>query len=413
MIRPYRIELSLMLNLSWENLYLAFTGQQHFCRNYSPLYEAIFAHAAGIIDKYESNESLEFDEQAFFDILETEWANRTLQTGIEATLLLAGGIHAAVLNDDPEAEGISRFFATVGGSYQPEYDRDVLYQMLGGLYLHAPEKLRWFLREGHVQTNEVSRGIVWLLPALILSAVSPNLPITLVDLGCSAGLNLAASVYTWHWTSSTGNVYTLGASAPTIGQALDLSQAQNIETLLSIGDQQSPRIVKYIGFDLQPMRLDIPDDLLALRACIWGDQPERLTRFDQAVEAFQTTTPPPEVVQADIKDVARTLHESIGPETRLLLVYNTAVTLYLNDEDYALLGSNIAESFRQLPSDVRGLWIELESRRRTDPPTPAKLYPIKIHRLVNGELQQAYYGFTEPHPQHISLLAGWEHLLES
>ncbi len=394
------------MNLSWGELAAQFASQQQFCKGYSPLYEAIFGFAARISETYAARDTLLLDDQALIELLSREWSDRAFSNNFEAPLVLGAAIHASVLNDDPEALPISRFFETVGGSFVPDYDRDVLYQMLGGLFMRPSITLRDFLKTGRIQTNEVSRGAMWLIPALILSARTPDLPITLVDLGCSAGLNLAADRQSWLWQSVDGE-RRLGSGEPLITQSLDLSRAlASTVELLPPGDLPRLNIIKRLGLDKNPLYLDNPSDLVALRACIWGDQAARLARFDRSAAAFNQLQPPPEIRSANIIEAAKTLHEEIAPGTRLLLVYNTAVTCYINDADYALLRANVTESFSKLPNGVYGLWLEHEAPRNGEPVAPLNLLALKANTLRSGQLSMRHLAYSEPHPQTIQLLPG-------
>jgi hypothetical protein len=400
--------------LDWAQLAAAFTAQAKFSTGYSPLYEAICNHIAGVATRHANGEPLEFDEQALIDLLEDGFRERTFSDNVvEPTLMLLGAIHAAVLTDAPSAQPISRFYATAGGSFEPEYDRDVLIQMLGGLFLNPGDVVRDFLKHGRIQTNEVSRGAAWLLPALVISAWGDQPPITLVDLGCSAGLNLAADAQAWRWlaTDMDRALNPISEGEPLVTQRVDFGKAERSIREALPATLPRPNILKRIGYDLNPLHLDHPEELLDLRALIWGDQAARLARFDRAVAAYQALSPAPELYAANIIDAAQHLHEQIAPGTRVLLVYNTITTLYLPDPEYAALRRNIEASFQQLPDGVRGVWIELEAPRFGEPATPPKLFAIKAHLLdARGELEARYLAYTEAHPQTIMLLEGWEDL---
>src|SRR5260221_12773976 len=110
-------------------------------------------------------------------------------------------------------------------------------------------------------------------------------------------------------------------------------------------------------------------------------------------------------------EAARSLHTQITPETKLLLVYNTVVTQYLTDEQYAQLNDNVIESFRQLPQGVKGFWFELEAPRHDDPVAFKKMFPLKAHILKDGHGRMEYVAHTEPHPQMVIFLPVWDSLL--
>jgi hypothetical protein len=398
--------------LDWEQLALGFTAQAKFTANYSPLSEAICTFASTIIGKWARHESLAFDEQGVIDALSDGYQEREfVDYALEPPLLFLAAIHAAVLSDAPEAKPLSRFYATVGGSYEPEYDQDVLVQMLGGLFLKPPRVLLDFLKNGRIQTNEVSRGVAWLLPALILNSWSPDIPMTLIDLGCSAGLNLAADAQTWLWLATDRDRTLNPAAEALITQRIDFGKAERSVREALPAMVAKPNIQRRIGYDLNPLHLDDPTELLDLRALIWGDQPARLERFDRAVNGYHALSPAPELHSTNIIDAAQHLDTQIAAGSRLLLVYNTVTTLYLPDPEYGTLRHNIEASFRALPAGVRGVWLELEPPRFGEPATPPKLFALKAHLLDhNGELEARYLAFTEPHPQTVMLLDGWEDL---
>jgi hypothetical protein len=125
---------------------------------------------------------------------------------------------------------------------------------------------------------------------------------------------------------------------------------------------------------------------------------------------YRALTPPPTIEAADIIDAASTLPDRIAPGTRLLLVYNTIVTLYLADAEYAALRANMTEAFRRLPEGVRGLWLEHELPRDGEPSVPPNLFALKLHELADNTLTTRYLAYTDAHPQTILLTRGWREL---
>jgi hypothetical protein len=404
------------MNLTWADLADCFERQRQFAVGYSPLYEHIFAHLAAITTKHAAAQSLEFDEQAIIDLLIADWRERQFSNSVEATLLLVGAMHATVLNEDREAVPISRFYATVGGSFEPSFDADVLRQMIGGLFLRPSETLRRFLRVGRVQTNEPSRGGVWVLVATILSAwwqartaASSQPPITLIDLGCSAGLNLAADQQTWAWRSDPDGEVThrLRRGDPLFRQVLGLEGVPaEVVAALPEGDLPLPAITHRVGIDLNPLRWDDPATVQMLRALIWGDQPARLERMERAIAVYQALDPAPVLRAGNIIEAAAQFHTLIAPETRLLLAFNSAVTVYFSDAEYAQLRANVAAAFRSLPDGVLGAWVEFESPR-TPHAAAGNGFTIQVNVLQDGELRSVVVGYAEPHPQTITFTANW------
>ena len=403
------------MNLSWDELARGFANQRDFCKGYSLLYEAVCGYCAAIVTKRAAAAALEPDEKAFIQLLETELAARHFDSTQEPAILFLAALHAALLNGDSEVELVKRFYATVGGSYiAPQHEE--LLQALRVVCLKPSKTTRDFLRTQEVKTNEVSRGITWLLPAMVFDRAEPGVPITVIDLGCSLGLNLIADTLTWQWRVVQGLERSLNQVANEYENALILQQIDfgvesEVPRLLPPGALTVPNIVKRVGVDINPPRPDDPVAIAALRAFIWGDRKDRLERFDRALTSFKNVKPGPEINTADMIEAARSLHTHITPETKVLLVYNTVVTQYMTDEQYAVLHDNIIESFHQLPENVRAYWFELEPPRADDPDAFKKMYPLKAHIIREGHGRMEYVAHTEPHPQMVILLPVWDSLL--
>ncbi len=75
---------------------------------------------------------------------------------------------------------------------------------------------------GKAQTNQVSRAVAWLWPALLAEQASGAPPeLALVDLGCSAGLNLVADALDLTWTDPEGAPFAV-ARTPRVVRRLGL-----------------------------------------------------------------------------------------------------------------------------------------------------------------------------------------------
>lgn len=119
------------------------------------------------------------------------------------------------------------------------------------------------------QTNEVQRSAA-LLPGLLHVAARTGLPLELLEIGASAGLNLWCDHYrhehgSWSFTEAGPGLVLhsdwLGPPPPLQAQL---------------------RINRRAGCDANPIDLDDPPQALRLASYIWADQPERLQRSRQA-----------------------------------------------------------------------------------------------------------------------------------
>jgi hypothetical protein len=132
-----------------------------------------------------------------------------------------------------------------------------------------------------LRANETGRCAV-LYPAIAEAArrVVANV-IGLIDVGCSAGLNL--------------NVDRVGITCSN-GQSLgDPSSPVQLSASV-VGDRPiparaMPAVVARVGIDPDPVDVTDEDDARWLRACLWPDQPERVARLE-AEMALAATDPP-------------------------------------------------------------------------------------------------------------------------
>jgi hypothetical protein len=137
------------------------------------------------------------------------------------------------------------------------------------------------------RSNETGRCAV-LYPAIAEAArrVDAN-AVGLVDVGCSAGLNL--NVDRVGITYSNGQ--SLGDPSSPVQQSASIVGDRPIPT------QAMPEVVARVGIDLDPVDVTDADDARWLRACLGPDQPERLARLD--AEMALAATAPPLLLQGD------------------------------------------------------------------------------------------------------------------
>jgi hypothetical protein len=121
-----------------------------------------------------------------------------------------------------------------------------------------------------VQTNEVGRSRALALGFLFLAAET-GLPLRLMELGSSAGLNLR-----WDAFRYASGGFEFGDPASPV-QFLDYAEG----SLPSLPEQVE--IVERAGCDEAPVALD-HDGRLTLRSYLWPDQLDRLAALDGALE---------------------------------------------------------------------------------------------------------------------------------
>lgn len=402
----------------WRSLLRAFENQRAYSRGYSPLYEALMDEAARAVMPLAADEEPWPEYAPLAALLAEAWQARAFSTPVEPSLLLAGALHRAVLSGAPEAAALRRFFPTAGGAYQPE-DREALRAAFLRFWDAPPADAVRFLSEGRVQTNELSRGPAWLFPAAAVGAWLGR-PVDLLELGTSAGLLLAADRMAWRWRTPRGTLE-LPEGAPLLTQTLSVEGDAAALGFPLAGRLPLPRIARRVGVDLHPVDLRDPGERLGLRACVWGDQPDRLERLDGAIATFLALAGPdaPTLQQGDmVEAVLAAAPDAAAGGPRVLLVLNSVAALYLQPEGYARLSVNVARRFAALPPGHAGVWVELETPRPEEGEAPEDKRTVRLTAKVlardGGGLTRFLLARAEPHPRHWRLFAeAWAGLREA
>jgi hypothetical protein len=172
----------------------------------------------------------------------------------------------------------------------------------------------------HVQTNEVRR-CACLLPAFGMAAKqSQGFPLTLVEIGASAGLNLLWDHYGYDY--GNGTVYGNRTSPVQL-------------TCTVRGDRQPPfpeifpQIASRIGIDLNPIDVRDKSEVNWLMAFIWPEHTSRFNLLHHAIEI--ATNYPPDLRKGDVLDLLPGIMEKAAPDSRLCL-FHTFVSNQMSPE---------------------------------------------------------------------------------
>lgn len=252
------------------------------------------------------------------------------RTPLETSLLLTAGMHRQVLLGVEEAQALRDYYPSVGGTKSPD-DQD-----FERLYLEAmddcKEKLIPIIQHETVQTNETQRGLFWLFPA----SITQWKRIHLLDLGASAGLNLVADQRRFTWSDGKTSL-SFGAA----GQEQFVSQVKPRIPKLWTSHLSVPSIVSRNGCDLHPFPIKSEADRAKLESFVWPDQVHRFTRLLEGIEAYKkiSEAQPISIQQASLPHELPKLLNSFEFEDEFpVIIYNTYMTTYLEDEGRALRG---------------------------------------------------------------------------
>ncbi len=240
-------------------------------------------------------------------------------SGSVPALRFAGALHRLVL--ERRAPGLAVHYPSVGGT-----PGDVWPAARAVVAEHL-DLLRELVRRP-VQTNEVGRSSV-LLGGLLHVAAATGLPVRLLEVGASGGLNLSVD----RFRHEVADGVVLGdAASPVVLGAPWQGRLPDLGVPL--------RLVERRGCDPDPLDPSSTDDRLTLTSYVWADQ---LDRFERLRAALQVAAAAPERVErlggADFLD--RELHPREGVVT---VVWHSVVWQYLAPEERARVQARLEQA---------------------------------------------------------------------
>ena len=341
--------------------------QASFSRGYSPLYATILDCVAGWLRESEGRDArVSLLRQRFWTFI----SSRTWDNDLEPILKLAATLHSHVLRGDPRVAGLRPYYRTVTPD-GPMPDEPAF----AGELLTALDRLgEDLLAQAHgweIQTNETARGLLWLVPAALLQIEAAYL----VELGASAGLNLLADHrgFTLRWPE--GLRVKLGQAEP--AQFEVACEGPSAGLGAGGGVVAPPEILGRVGADARLIDLDAPAAETQLAACIWGDQPQRMQRLQEALELrrrFRGTPQAPRLLRANLPDETEEFLRAAVPSQPVapVILFDTYVTAYFNDVDHRALIRAVEAFARQwtLRHKLPWLWVRFEPPRAGEPAAP-------------------------------------------
>ncbi len=310
--------------------------------------------------------------------------------GQRRPVLLLAALHDLVVGqpDVPAA----RWFPSVTGRPVPEGDP---WPDVRSAVLDDATRMKQVCATRSTQTNEPNRSALWAL-AVPWIAAEVDGPLAMVELGCSAGLNLR-----WERMSLQLDGLTVRDLRGTAVASTRSRPGQPpVETL--------PEIVARVGIDRSPVDLTDPAARRWLRACIWAEQTDRLDRFDESVAAFLADPAPPSLVQGDAMDELAEVVESLPSDAHLVVYWSWFLTYVERSRREALdvmldlIGQR--RSLSVISAEASGV-----SPRFVDPGRPGDLERetrtvVGVSRWRLGHRRDAVVARCHPHLQWIDWL---------
>jgi hypothetical protein len=228
------------------------------------------------------------------------------------------------LGDAGQRPPLADYFASVGDARAPD---PALLTHLGDFIAANRDALVRRIATRTTQTNEIGRcAVLWPL-LQDLAETSGRRPLALLDVGCSAGLNLGVDHWRYRYIDDD-----TGATIATTPPDRDPA-APEIACRVLAGARPSavaePEIVSRSGVDVSPIFVGDAAEVRWLRACLWPHDAERRARFDAAVAIARTqrwplgtTSDAAASVEAWLRDV---------PDDVTPVVFNSWVLRYFDE----------------------------------------------------------------------------------
>jgi hypothetical protein len=183
------------------------------------------------------------------------------------------------------------------------------------------------------QTNEIGRSAT--LRAVLSELHGRGLDeVNLVDIGCSAGLNLYL------------DKFSVGSEPSELVLAC--------ETLTPATFTPIPTIEARVGIDINPLDLRDPDDARWLRACLWPEEPLRLRRLE-TVESLLPTWPPLTLLRGSVMERLDDAVSACGTDHATLFMHTWAAAYFPETEQRAL-----GRRLRELCEGGNYYWVSCE-----------------------------------------------------
>ncbi|MGO8961076.1 MAG: DUF2332 domain-containing protein [Streptosporangiaceae bacterium] len=324
--------------------------QGEACRELgSPLYGDLLAHAAD-------------DLLAGGPTAGVLAGHLTDQLSAVLALRMLGGAHALALSG--QAADLAAFYPSAGGTADSEPGSPHAWAALQRTLAEHAEAVRSWLGRPP-QTNEVGRAAA-LLGALRQVAAEADLPIRLVEVGASAGLNLRADYFCVPGPSGSYG----DPASPVVLTGGWLGAAPPDARI---------HVVGRTGGDLAPVDPLTAEGRLILTAYIWPDQADRLGRLRGALDIAA-------VVPADLRrePAAATLARTELADGTWTVLWHSIFRQYLTEAQRAELAEGVSALSASASPSARFAYVYLEQSRAGGCPVTLTTWPGGYRRVLGS-----------------------------
>jgi hypothetical protein len=283
-----------------------------------------------------------------------------------AALRMLGTVHRLALSG--QAPDLARFYPSVAGPDVEPFDPGAAWVAFRSVLEARLEEVRAGLASPP-QTNEVGRSAL-LIGGLLILRARFDLPVRLVEVGASAGLNLRPDLVRielppWRSVGPAFSPVTLydpwhGALPPT---------------------DRPVEIASRAGSDLDPVDVSSAAGRLRLLSYVWPDQPVRINRLRGAFD-LAASVPVPVVRESAVATVSA-LKPVAGTAT---VVWHSVMRQYLPAEDRAALDAAFAALGALASPDAPVARLGFEAS--TYPSPAGVVFGLRLQAWPGGETTQ-------------------------
>jgi hypothetical protein len=268
-------------------------------------------------------------------------------------LRMLGGAHALALSG--RAPGLAAWYPSAGGSTDTEPGSPRAWAALRATLDEQRDAIREWLT-WPPQTNEVGRAAA-LIGGLQYITAQAALPVRLVEVGASAGLNLRADGF-----CVPGDSGRYGDPRSPVVLTHGWQAAAPPDTAVEV--------ISRTGGDLAPIDPTSPHGQLTLMAYVWPDQAERLTRLRGALDVAQR-------VPADLRaeSATATMARTTLADGTWTVVWHSIFRQYLDEVQRTELADGVARLGAAATSRARFGYLYLEQSRAGGCPVTLTTWP--------------------------------------
>jgi hypothetical protein len=229
-------------------------------------------------------------------------------------------------------------------AYADEREGEQSWDLFRDVLARNADELRKSL-DRPVQTNEPARCVALIFGFLTVTAET-GLPLRLLEVGASAGLNLRWDQYRYE-----ANGFSWGpADSPVkLEFELDGKQPPELPATLEVDER--------LGCDKTPIDATADEGQLTLLTFIWPDQVERIERMKAALEVA-----PRVPIELDREPAATWAHRMLAQPApgRATVIYHSIVSQYLSDEERVGLFDGIRAAGERATAEAPLAWLRME-----------------------------------------------------